>query len=126
MIYKRYAVFVLLLAISIVLFPLMGFGVALIGIPFLGNFLFFWSQYMLLPYGFYAREIGHSEAYLTDSAFYGAVVFWFVFALAFGYILRNYTIKYAVLTTYPVAFAVVFLFSWVLSQFGYGVYLDGP
>ncbi len=126
MILKRAVIFASLLAVSVIAFPLSAFGLAMIGIGYFGNFLFFWPQYMLLPYGFYDREIGHSEAYLMDSAILGAIVFWLIFALAFGYILRNFRLRYAVLATYPVAFAVMSLFAWALAQFGYGVYLDGP
>ena len=124
MIYKRAAVFVLLLAISVVLFPLMAFGLPQIGISFFSNFLFIWPQYVSLPYGFYDLEIGHSEAYLMDSAILGAIAFWLVFALAFGYVLRHYKMNYAALATYPVTFAVMSLFHWALALFGYGVYLD--
>lgn len=109
--YKRAAAFASLLAISVVLFPLLAISLASIGIPFLGNILFFWPQFMLFPNGFYNLQIGHSEAYLMDSAILGAIAFWLVFAMAFGYALKKYRMRFAVLATYPVAFAVMFLFS---------------
>jgi len=124
--FKRAAIFALLLAISLGLFPLLAYASVLIGIPFLGTFLFFWPQAVLVPYGFYDEEIGHSQAFLMDSAILGAIVFWLICAVTFGYLFRNLKMRYAVLATYPVAVLVALLFYWVLYQFGYSVYLDGP
>ena len=125
MILKRAAVIVLLLGLSAILFPWLAFGLALIGISFLGNFLFFWPQYLLVPYGFVDRQIGFSQAFLPDSAIIGAIVFWLIFAVAFGYLLRNARIRYVVLTTYPAATIVMLLFYWALHQFGYWPYVEG-
>lgn len=126
MILKRAVTFASLLALSVIAFPLLAIGLAMIGIGYFANFLFFWPQFILLPNGLYDRETGHSQAYLMDSAIFGAIAFWLVLSLAFGYILRNFKLRYAVIATYPVAFAAISLFTWVLAQLGYGVYLDGP
>ena len=127
MIYKRAAVFNLLLALSLALFPLSAYGLALLGLPlpFLGIF-FFWPQLVLVPYGFVGREIGHSQYMVMDSAIYGAIAFWFICAVIYGYFLRKLKMRYVVLATYPVAFIVIILFNWALDQFGYSVYLEGP
>ena len=126
MIYKRAAIFAFLLAISAVLFPLLALGLAMGGIPFLTNQLFFWPQFMLAPNGFMNREVGGSVAFLMDSAIFGAVFFWVVFAFAYGYFTRNLRMRFVALGTYPVAFLVMALFHWALALFGYRAILDGP
>lgn len=128
-IYKRAAVFALLLAISVVLFPLLAFGLATARIQFLGrfvgNFLFFWPQYMLVPYGFENTEIGQSQSFLMDTATYFAIPFWVLCALGYGYCLRNAKMRYVALGTYPIVSVVMLTFYWVLNQFGYSAYLEG-
>ncbi|RUO38640.1 hypothetical protein CWE13_03060 [Aliidiomarina shirensis] len=117
---KRLLVLIGMLALSVVLFPLLAFA-----IPVFSNFLFFWPQCLLLPYGFVNIDIGASQAFFVDSAIFGAILFWFVFAAVFGYVLRDKRIRYVAILSYPLAFAVMFIFYGILLIFGYSVYLEG-
>lgn len=81
---------------------------------------------MLLPSGLVSYEVGHSDLLFMDSAIFGAIAFWSLVSLAYGYFLRNVKIVYVALGAYPAAVVAMFLFHWVLGIFGYGVYVDGP
>ena len=123
---KRAATFVSMLALSVYLFPAVGFPLASIGVRYIGNFSLFWSQWMLLPNGFVNNEIGPSQAFFMDSAIFGAVFFWLLFSAFFGYIFRAVKIGIVILAVYPVTYVVMFAFYSVLGLFGYSTYLDGP
>jgi hypothetical protein len=123
---QRAAVFVLMLTLSVFLFPALAFALAYVGVHFIVNLLFFWPQFMLLPNGFVNNDIGPSQAYFMDTAIFGAVIFWLIFSAACGYVLRTVKIRYVVLASYPVALVTMIAFQSVLGFFGYSTYLDGP
>jgi len=90
------------------------------------NWLFFWPQFALLPYGFMLEETGATQWYFKSAATPCAIVFWSAYALLFGLICRKLKLLYTILLSYPAMFLTAFLFYFVLGMFGVVPYLEGP
>ena len=119
--FKRAAVFLLLLALSVPLFPRVVSYLHHLFPAYIENTLFFWPRLVLIPRGFYDKDIGHSEAFLAGSGIYLAIVFWSLFSIAFGYAMRNLKVRYTALSTYPAAYIMMFAILLPIELAGYGV-----
>ncbi len=126
---KRYAISVALLALSLVVFPLLAVGAYLLGpaplsLPrMLSNALFFWPQYLLLPYGVVDRATEIS--YWVTTARYPSAVFWLAATAAYIWLTRGARLKWVVAGLFPAIAVLVQLVLWVLGAFGYVAFLDG-
>ncbi len=94
---------------------------------FLGNFLFFWPQIAILPFGIYNTEIGDSITYLKHGqSVVLASIFWILVGLAYAWLTRRLRLRYQILIIYPVIVLIAIIASFVMELTGYSAYLEGP
>ncbi len=126
----RYGICVFVLTASFVLLPLLVLAVAhsspSFGIPrVLGNLLFFWPQYFLLPGGIEVRETG--ARLLEGWSSVVSVALWLVLVGAYAWATHRWKLLYVLLGLLPSAAIVLELvLGGLLGMAGFGVVLDGP
>lgn len=122
----RLALCIAALAISLVLFPLLALAPALLPVrwpSWLGNALFFWPQYLLLPGGI--RAAAESAPYGAGVAPVIAAAFWLVVAAGVARVTLHWRKRWAV----PALFVSVLVLSeallFALRLAGFAPVLDG-
>lgn len=90
------------------------------------NFLFFWPQMALFPYGINVYENGDTQTYMYDYAIYFAVAFWIVIGVTHSRITRKWKLLYSGLSVYPTILMVTIILNSLLSVFDIYPYLEGP
>lgn len=94
---------------------------------FLGSFLFFWPQLVILPFGIYNTEIGDSITYLNHGqSVVLASIFWILVGLVYAWLTRRLRLRYQIFIIYPVIVLIAVIASLLLELVGYSAYIDGP
>lgn len=122
---SRAAIFIGLLALSTVLSPLMALSIAASGLPFDSDFLFFWPQLVLVPFGLVGNGYDHSSPLGYESAMYFALGFWVLIAFVQGIAWRNRSLRLNAIIAVPVAIVMVLVAHQLVQAVGFGPYLDG-
>ena len=123
---QRAVIFLVVLCVSLPTLPIAAIVLSPVLPSIVGNAMFFWPQVILFPNGFMSMEIGGSEAFLMDSAIYGAIIFWILIAGLFGKVFQKSPRKTAAWLALPVALVVAVALHVLLYAFGYTAYIDGP
>jgi hypothetical protein len=123
---RRLAICIAAFAISLVLFPLLALAPAVVPLRWpgwLGNALFFWPQYLLLPGGVSAANA--SAPYGAGVVPFVAAAFWLLVAGAFARVTLGWRRRWAI----PALFATVVIIGEILLQAlglaGFAPVLDG-
>jgi len=124
---RRYMVCIAAFAVSLVAFPLL--ALAPMALPFrwpswLGNLLFFWPQYLLLPGGLRTPPDG-AVARLEVLAPALAVCFWLLAIAGYVYATRGWTKRRALAAFGPAVLTTAWLVAVALAAMGYAPVLDG-
>jgi hypothetical protein len=122
---RAFAILLSVLVISLPVLPLLAFALDSVLPRQIGNFLFFWPQYVLLPNGLRTDSPEYTVV-LFDRSMELAIAFWVVFLALAGLLVRRWSAKWIVLVSFPLALFTVALAGEALRAFGLGVALDGP
>ena len=122
---RVYAVLSGVVAISLMVMPLLAFALNSFLPHQLGNFMFFWPQYVLVPVGF-TKNSPPFETFMFDSSVMLAIAFWLTFLALVAAFVRRWRVKWVALAAFPLALATVALYRAGLSLIGLGVGLDAP
>ena len=122
---QAYAVLSGVLVVSLASMPLLAFALYSFLPHQLGDFMFFWPQYVLVPVGF-TKNSPPFETFMFDSSMTLAIAFWLVFLALVAAFVRRWRIKWVALAAFPLALATVALYRAGLSLIGLGVGLDAP
>jgi hypothetical protein len=90
------------------------------------NFLFFWPQLALAPFGFThpARDTTHT--YLGGGANYAiAVLFWLLVGIGLSWALRTRRVRLTAFAAIPLSFAIAIAAQQVLDHYDIGIYFEG-
>ena len=118
--------FAVLLGPSLWLFPRLALVDPGVLPNWLSNYLFFWPQLVLAPYGFICGAPGSPVTYWGSQFFpLAAYVFWSVVACAYAVAIRRRPLYFTFLLTYPIVFTVAELIGLLLRLFDIFVYLEG-
>lgn len=91
------------------------------------NFLFFWPQLALAPYGFMHPADDMRKTYLDGGWNYLIMgAFWLLIGLGLSWALRNKRISTTAIAAFPVVMAIGVALEPVLNWFDVGVYFEGP
>ena len=121
----RALIFLGLFVVSLFALPLLALPAAFF-FRSLSNFLFFWPQFLLYPYGFKTTGTTDVQYFFVNSAFLGAIACWLIVAVLFAFATRNLTKKLAALLAFPVMLALALAVNYRLLFAGYSGVLDGP
>jgi hypothetical protein len=89
------------------------------------NWLFFWPQCALIPYGL-THKGNASDPYLWTAGMPIAITLWVIIAAYYGWYTRKLSMLYKVLLCYPMMFVINFLIFLYLGIIGFSPYLEGP
>jgi hypothetical protein len=116
-----FVIFVIFFVLSVFLFPF----VALVAHNFLPrmlvNYLFFWPQVLLLPYGLRGTDFYYGYGTLG----FVATTFWLLFALAFGWLSRNFGIRLKAFAVFPFVILITVSIYFIFGVFGLAPNLEG-
>jgi hypothetical protein len=122
----RYALFVATLAVSLVVFPLLALlpVVVPIGVPArLGDALFFWPQYLLLPFGL--LQTAPSGAVVgAGTAPFAAAAFWLIVIAALARLTLSWRKRWALLALFLGVALLAEMLLFVLGSLGFSPVLD--
>jgi len=125
---RRYTMCIAVFAVSLVAFPLLALAPMALPIrwpSWLGNLLFFWPQYLLLPGGL-RTQADPAGVRLEVVAPVLAVCFWLLAIAGYVYATRSWA-KRGVLAVFgPAVLMAAWLVAVALAAMGYAPVLDGP
>lgn len=122
---RTYAILIGVLAISLFALPLFAISIVSFAPTHLVEFLFYWPQYALAPYGFH-QDSQPLVTVLWGSSMQIAIGFWLTFLALVATLVRNWSPSWVALVALPLGFVTVVLMSTILARFGLVVALDGP
>jgi hypothetical protein len=120
-------IFLVILGVSIFVFPLLAvYFYSLLG-RVVGNFLFFYPQVVMLSGGLTSSVEGASKLILSETTSrIIAGVLWVGISFVFGYLFHRVKFRYKILLVLPIAVIIVLTYSYLLYFLGISIYLEGP
>jgi hypothetical protein len=124
---QRLGAFGLVFAISLFACPLLAVAIHGLLPPQLGNFMFFWPQLALVPFGFTSPASDMTQTYLGGGWNYPVTgIFWLLVGIGISWLLRKRPIGLTALVAVPLAFVVAIAVAAILDQLDIGIYFEGP
>jgi hypothetical protein len=124
---RRVGVFVITFVAGLFACPVLAFAIHPVLPRVVGNFLFFWPQLAVVPYGFTFPASDVTRTYLGGGWNYALVsFFWLLVGIGLSWLLRKKAVRVTVFATLPISFAIGIAAAAVLEQFDVGIYFEGP
>jgi hypothetical protein len=124
---RRVGVFALTFVAGLFACPLLAMAIHRVLPRVVGNFLFFWPQLALAPFGFTHPSSDQTRTYLGGGWNYVVTgLFWLLVGVALGWVLRRKAVRITSYVTLPVSFAIAIAAAAILDRLDVGIYFEGP
>jgi hypothetical protein len=124
---RRVGAFAATFIAGLIASPFLAFAIHPVLLRVVGNFLFFWPQLAVVPFGFTHPESDMTRTYLGGGWNYVITgAFWLLVGVAISWLLRRRTVRVTAIATLPLSFAIGIAAAAVLDYFDIGIYFEGP
>jgi hypothetical protein len=124
---RRVGTFSVIFVTSLFACPLLAIGIHRVLPRVVANFLFFWPQLALAPYGFTHPASDMTRTYPGSGWNYAITgAFWLVVGFGLSWLLLRKPIRTTALAALPVSFAIAIAAAALLEQLNIGIYFEGP
>ena len=124
---RRLLAFAATFAASLIACPLIVIFLGFLFPRTVRNFLFFWPQMALAPYGYTSPMDDMTRTHLGGGPNYAiAIAFWLVVGVGLSWLLRGQRLRVTALVAIPASFVVAIIVTEALQLADVGIYYEGP
>lgn len=124
---RRVGAFCAVFAVGLFACPLLAFAIHPIIPRLVSNFLFFWPQLALVPFGFTHPASDMTRTWLAGGWSYVITgPLWLLVGIVLSWLLRGKAVHATAIAALPVSFAIAVVAFALLGHFDIGVYFEGP